>query len=78
MNTVISYNSLSLDLKKAFRNWLDLKPRDLISFPFKGKHMKGYIFDYDQKKYLVVMQLQLDDATISTPEIENLNLNEEM
>ena len=60
MNTVITYKSLSSELKKAFKSWLSIKPRDMISFPHKGKHMQGYIFDHEAKRYLVVTELQID------------------
>lgn len=57
-NTIISYANLSQEVKAAFRYWLNDRTRDLISFPFKGKHMKGYIFNHENNNYLVVMQLQ--------------------
>jgi hypothetical protein len=75
MNTVISYSSLSSELKKAFKSWLNFRQRDLISFPFQGKHMKGYIFDHETKKYLVVMQLSIDDSSLG--EDEFLSFSEE-
>lgn len=56
-NTIISYQSLQGDLKNAFKNWLRQKNPDLVSFPYKGEHVKGYIFDYQTCKYLIVMYL---------------------
>lgn len=38
--------------------------------------MKGYIFDHEQKKYLVITDLIIDDSNFN-PEIENLNISEE-
>lgn len=59
-NTIISYANLSQDVKEAFKSWLTDRARDLISFPFKGKHMKGYIFNHGTNNYLVVMALNAD------------------
>ncbi|UKN01404.1 hypothetical protein K6119_16885 [Paracrocinitomix mangrovi] len=70
-NTIISYANLSEDLKTAFKNWLTRNAPDLVSFPFKGKHMKGYIFNHQEKKYLVVMKL----ATGNGEEILNANVD---
>jgi hypothetical protein len=74
-NTIISYANLSKELKAAFRQWLQLKTPDLISFPFKGQHMKGYIFNHMDNNYLIIMQLagmeSLDDS------IDNIDVNEE-
>ncbi len=56
-NKIISYQSLKGEVKKAFKNWLQQKDPDLVSFPFKGQHVKGYIFDYETCKYLVIMYL---------------------
>lgn len=61
-NTIISYKSLKGEVKKSFRNWLVEKDPSLISFPFKGRHMKGYVFDYETCKYLVIMYLAGEPA----------------
>jgi hypothetical protein len=66
-NKVVSFSSLTGDLKKAFINWVNLKSPNLISFPYNGKHMKGYLFDYESCKYVVIMYL-FNDTT------RNLNL----
>lgn len=55
-NTIITYAGLSKELKAAFKEWLAFKAPQLISFPLKGKHMKGYVFNHQQGNYLVVMQ----------------------
>lgn len=73
LNTIISYPNLSDDARVAFKTWLDSKPRELISFPFKGKHLKGYLFDYDFKKYLVVMQLQVNSREQVSLEFARIN-----
>ena len=76
-NTIISYTNLSLELQKAFRVWLDEKARELISFPFQGKHMKGYIFNHNNDSYVVIMQLHLNSAINSKLEpAERLDINE--
>jgi len=56
-NRIISYSSLGGDLKKAFKNWLIQKDPELISFPFKGMHVKGYAFVYQACQYLIIMYL---------------------
>ncbi len=61
-NTIVSYSSLKGEIKKAFRNWLSDHDPSLISFPFKGRHMKGYVFDYQACKYLVIMYLAGDTS----------------
>ncbi|MEX1000513.1 MAG: hypothetical protein WDZ35_00210 [Crocinitomicaceae bacterium] len=76
-NKIISYANLTEEVKKAFRMWLDMAHRELISFPLKGKHVSGYIFNHDQEKYLVIMSLQQQQAVIpSLQEIEQIDLGE--
>ncbi|MBD3636416.1 MAG: hypothetical protein HUJ25_03665 [Crocinitomicaceae bacterium] len=74
-NTVISYANLSKELKQAFSRWLRFSTPELISFPFKGMHMKGYIFNHDEQNYLVVMQLQHNNEI--NVNLENLDIYEE-
>jgi hypothetical protein len=57
-NRIVSYSRLSEELKMAFRIWLNQKKPELISFPFKGMHVKGYAFDYQMCKYMVIMYLK--------------------
>ena len=78
-NTIVSYANLNGDLKMAFLDWLETKTRDLISFPFQGKHMKGYIFNHDQNNYLVITELQINNATnTSLEDIEQIDIEEEI
>ncbi|MFT4601035.1 MAG: hypothetical protein ACI857_001212 [Arenicella sp.] len=72
-NRIISYSSMGKDLKNAFKNWLKLTDRELVSFPFKGNHVKGYLFDYQKCKYLIVMYLKNDPSI----EIDMADFNEE-
>ena len=77
-NTIVSHANLSLETKMAFKEWLSMKTRDLISFPFQGKHMKGYIFNQGEDNYLVVMQLNAENIFNASLEgIEQLDINEE-
>lgn len=74
-NTIVSYANLSKDLKVAFKEWLGFGTRDLISFPFQGKHMKGYIFNHQGGNLLVVMQLAQYESI--NDNLEELDINEE-
>lgn len=56
-NKIISYSNLKGEVKNAFKNWLQVREPELVSFPFKGQHVKGYVFDYEKCKYLVIMYL---------------------
>lgn len=77
-NTIVSYANLKGDLKMAFIEWLEARARDLISFPYQGKHMKGYIFNHDQNNYLVITQLQFNNAmNTSLDDIEKIDIEEE-
>ena len=78
-NTIISYANLSQDVKMAFKEWLEARTRDLISFPFRGKHMRGYIFNHDQNNYLVISPPQFEDFSDTFFEdLEPLDINEEI
>lgn len=78
-STIVSYTNLSNDVKSAFRLWLEKKGRELISFPFHGKHMKGYVFNHEQNNYIVVMQLHsASSINTSMESAEKLDINEEI
>ena len=62
---IVSYSSLSGELKKAFKNWVNQKNPELISFPFKGMHVKGYAFDYQKCKYMIIMYLKNEPAKMN-------------
>ena len=74
-NRIITYSNLSDELKKAFRTWLNMAHREIVTFPFKGRDTEGYIFDHEQQQYLVVMSAKQRLTIPNVLEIEQIDLN---
>ena len=69
-NKIVSYSSMGKELKNAFKNWLKITDRELVSFPFRGNHVKGYVFDYERCKYLIIMYFKNDpDSSLDLLEL---------
>jgi hypothetical protein len=54
MKNIVYYNELSAAIKKAINDVFTQRAPEIISFPFKGKHMKGFFFLWDNINYLVI------------------------
>jgi hypothetical protein len=54
MKNIVYYNELSSSIKKAIKDFFSERAPDIISFPFKGKHMKGFFFIWDNINYLII------------------------
>lgn len=54
MKNIVYYSELSLTIQQAIKDLLKNKSPEIISFPFKGKHMRGFFFLWDNIKYLVI------------------------
>lgn len=54
MKNIVYYSELSLTIQQAIKDLLKNKNPEIISFPFKGKHMRGFFFLWENIKYLVI------------------------
>jgi len=54
MKNIVYYSDLSLTIKKAIKDFLLVRTPEIISFPFKGKHMKGFFFIWENINYLII------------------------
>jgi len=54
MKNIVYYSDLSTTIKNAIKDFLLVRSPEIISFPFKGKHMKGFFFIWDNINYLII------------------------
>jgi len=54
MKNIVYYSDLSTTIKSAIKDFLLVRSPEIISFPFKGKHMKGFFFIWDNINYLII------------------------
>jgi hypothetical protein len=54
MKNIVYYNELSAAIKNAINDVFSTRRPEIISFPFKGRHMKGFFFLWDNINYLVI------------------------
>lgn len=54
MKNIVFYQDLSASLKAAVKKLLLEKTPEIISFPFKGRHMRGFFFIWENITYLIV------------------------
>jgi len=54
MKNIVYYNDLSLSIKDAVKKFFSERAPEIISFPFKGRHMRGFFFIWESVTYLVI------------------------
>ena len=54
MKNIVYYSDLSATIKNAIKDFLLVRSPEIISFPFKGKHMKGFFFIWENINYLII------------------------
>lgn len=54
MHTIVFISELAQNVKDAVLKFFTLKNPDVISFPFKGRHMKGFFFNWNNTSYLII------------------------
>lgn len=54
MKNIVYYSDLSTTIKNAIKDFLLVRSPEIISFPFKGKHMKGFFFIWENINYLII------------------------
>ena len=54
MKNIVYYHDLSLTIKEAIRKLFTERTPEIISFPFKGRHMKGFFFIWENITYLII------------------------
>ena len=54
MKNIVYYNDLSLSIKEAVKKLFSERAPEIISFPFKGRHMKGFFFIWENITYLII------------------------
>lgn len=54
MKNIVYYSDLSITIKKAITDFFKERKPDIISFPFNGKHMKGFFFLWENINYLII------------------------
>lgn len=54
MKNIVYYNELSTSVRQAIKEFFAGRTPEIISFPFKGKHMKGFFFIWENINYLII------------------------
>jgi hypothetical protein len=54
MKNIVYFNELSLGIKEAIKKLFSERTPEIISFPFKGRHMKGFFFMWENITYLII------------------------
>lgn len=54
MKNIVYYHDLSSSIKEAVKKFFVEKTPEIISFPFKGRHMKGFFFMWENITYLII------------------------
>lgn len=54
MKNIVYYHDLSSSIRDAIKNFFLDKTPEIISFPFKGRHMKGFFFMWENITYLII------------------------
>lgn len=52
MKNIVYFNELSLGIKEAIKKLFSERTPEIISFPFKGRHMKGFM--WENITYLII------------------------
>lgn len=54
MKNIVYYHELSQTVREAIRKFVVERAPDIISFPFRGKHMRGFFFMWENMTYLII------------------------
>lgn len=54
MKNIVYYHDLSSNIREAVKKIFLEKAPEIISFPFKGRHMKGFFFMWENITYLII------------------------
>ncbi len=54
MKNIVYYHDLSSSIRDAIKTFFLEKTPEIISFPFKGRHMKGFFFIWENITYLII------------------------
>ncbi|MBI3133467.1 MAG: hypothetical protein HYZ14_02220 [Bacteroidetes bacterium] len=54
MKNIVYYNDLSMAIKDAVKKLFSERTPEIISFPFKGRHMRGFFFIWENITYLII------------------------
>lgn len=54
MKNIVYFNELSLSIKEAIKKLFSERTPEIISFPFQGRHMKGFFFMWENITYLII------------------------
>lgn len=71
MKNIVYFNELSQSIKEAIKKLFTERTPEIISFPFKGRHMKGFFFMWDNITYLIIKSEIVRSGT-STIELDLL------
>lgn len=54
MKNIVYYHELSQGIREAIRKFFMERTPEIISFPFRGKHMRGFFFMWENMTYLII------------------------
>ena len=73
---VVKYSKLTKPVREAVDNFLNDNDPDLISFPYGGKLMKGFIFNHDDNRYLVINDVLIENVEMDDDDMDDGDVSE--
>jgi len=60
-SVVVKYSKLESPIREKVELFLKQNDPEFINFPYKGKTMRGFIFDFKDCRYLIINDVNNDD-----------------
>lgn len=56
-NVIVKLSELTGELKQSVQNLLKESDPEVIAFPYRGKHVRGFIYSWKDISYLIIQNV---------------------